>query len=129
VLALVVFGMHASVRFWLPGVLGRLFGEVPELAQAPPAMIMLLGGYVLLSFIGGVCIAGCIGEGQLARDRARWAREAEVCRQLWELEQQIREEGLPDEERRWHAQYRQRQAAIQREARRRLGLPEEGDTR
>jgi hypothetical protein len=38
-------------------------------------------------------------------------------------------EGLPDEERRWHAQYRQRQAAIQREARRRLGLPEEGDTR
>jgi len=59
------------------------------------------------------------------RDRQHWQREAELRRQLWELEQQIREEGLPDEVRRWHERDRQRQAAITREARRRLGLPEE----
>jgi hypothetical protein len=132
-LALLVFGMHASLRFWLPGLFVRLFGEVPDLAQAPPAMIMLLGGYVLLSFISGVLIADRVSEGQLARWRARWAHEEAERRRQWALqeqframERQIREEQLPEQEREWHRQYQERQVEIRREARRRLGLPEEG---
>jgi hypothetical protein len=41
------------------------------------------------------------------------------------MEQQIREEQMSEEEREWHRHYRERQAKIRREARRRLGLPEE----
>ena len=82
VLALLVFGTHATAHIWLPGVMRRLFGEVPDLAQAPPAMITLLAGYVVLSFIGGTLIAVCIGDGQFAPDRARWAQEADARRQL-----------------------------------------------
>jgi hypothetical protein len=124
-LALLVFGMHASLRLWLPGLFVRLFGEVPDLAQAPPAMIMLLGGYVLLSFIGGVFIADRISEGQLALWRARWAHEEKVRQRLWVMEQQIREEQLPAAERQRLQESRARDAAITAEARRRLGLPEE----
>jgi ABC-type transport system involved in cytochrome bd biosynthesis fused ATPase/permease subunit len=68
------------------------------------------------------------------RDRRRWAREqAErerqraLQQQVWDLEQQIREESLSEEEREWRRHYRQREAEITREARRRLGLPEEED--
>jgi hypothetical protein len=43
------------------------------------------------------------------------------------MEQQIREESLSEERRQWHQQYRQRQAEITREVRRRLGLAEEAD--
>jgi hypothetical protein len=98
-LAVLVFGMHASLRFWFPGILMRLFGEVPDLAQAPPAMIMLLVGYVLLSLIGGVLIAACISDGQHARWQARWAAEQEAQRQLAAMERQVREEQMPAAER------------------------------
>ena len=125
-LALLVFGMHASLRFWLPGLFVRLLGEVPDLVQAPPAMIMLLGGYVLLSFIGGVLIADRVSEGQLARSRARWAYEAAVRQRLWAMEQHIREEQMPPAQRQRLQASRTRDAAIAAEARRRLGLPEEG---
>ena len=54
-------------------------------------------------------------------DRRYWA----VREQVREIEQQIREEAMSEEERHWHCQWRQRQADIAREARRRLGLPEE----
>ena len=125
VLALLVFGAHATVRYWLPLVLRPLFGEVPDLAQAPPAMIVLVGGYVVLSFLGGRQIAHWMGDGQSARDRARWAEEQEARRRLWAMEQQVREEHLSEEERVRRQQDREREAAIRREARRRLGLPEE----
>jgi hypothetical protein len=55
------------------------------------------------------------------RDRRRW----EVQEQLREMEQAIQEEGLPDEQREGLRRYREEQAEIKREARRRLGLPEE----
>jgi hypothetical protein len=55
------------------------------------------------------------------RTRRRW----EVQEQLREMEQAIWEEGLPDEQREWLRRYREEQAEIKREARRRLGLPEE----
>jgi hypothetical protein len=52
-------------------------------------------------------------------------RQMAVQRQLWDMEQQIREEQMSEEERAWHRRYRERQAAITQEARRQLGLPEE----
>jgi uncharacterized membrane protein YccC len=55
------------------------------------------------------------------RDRRRW----EVREQLRDMEQAIREEVMPEEQREWWRHYRERQAAIRCEARRRLGLPEE----
>jgi hypothetical protein len=41
------------------------------------------------------------------------------------MEQMIYEETLPEEPREWRRHYREQQAEITREARRRLGLPEE----
>jgi len=55
------------------------------------------------------------------RDRRRW----ELREQLREMEQAIREEAMSDEQREWWRQYREREAAIKQEARRRLGLPDE----
>jgi hypothetical protein len=63
-LAVPVFGTQASSRVWLPGLCVRLFGEVPDLAQAPPAMILLFEAYVLLALIGGALIGVCISGGQ-----------------------------------------------------------------
>jgi len=55
------------------------------------------------------------------RDRRRW----ELQQQIWDMEQQMREETLPDWQREAIQESRQQQADIAREARRRLGLPEE----
>jgi hypothetical protein len=74
---------------------------------------------------GSVGVARLFGAGVDARDRARWARAEEARRQLREMEEAIREEQLSDDEREWRRQYRARQAEITREARRRLGLPDE----
>jgi hypothetical protein len=54
-------------------------------------------------------------------DEFLWAVQAQVRK----LEQQIREESMSEEWREWHRQWRAQQAEIHREARRRLGLPEE----
>jgi hypothetical protein len=61
------------------------------------------------------------------RQHRRFVREQKPRRQLWEMERQICEEGMSEEWREWHRQSRQREAEISREARRRLGLPEEAD--
>jgi hypothetical protein len=112
-LALLVFGMHASMRFWLPAVLQALCGEVPDLTdEVPPAVLLVLIGYLGLSVIGGLLIGGCISEGQWACDQARWAHEEETRRRLWAMEQQIREEQLPEEQRRRQQTYRAWEAAI-----------------
>jgi hypothetical protein len=56
------------------------------------------------------------------RARRRW----EVQEQLREMEQAIWEESLPDWQREVIQEIRQCQAEVKCEARRRLGLPEEG---
>jgi hypothetical protein len=56
------------------------------------------------------------------RDQRLWV----VQQQVRELEQQIWERALPDWQREAILESRQRQAEIRREARRRLGWPEEG---
>jgi len=65
------------------------------------------------------------GEAERRRQWAEEDRRQALQQQLRELEQQIREEQWSDEERAWHQASRARQAEIHREARRRLGLPEE----
>jgi hypothetical protein len=54
----------------------------------------------------------------------RWA----IQRQLWDMEQQIWDEQLSDEEREWRREAQARGAEVRREARRRLGLPEEDES-
>ena len=49
----------------------------------------------------------------------------ELRHRIWQMEQQIREEQLPGEERAWLRRHREAQQAIHREARRCLGLVEE----
>jgi hypothetical protein len=106
-------------------------GDIPTPADAPPLVWALLGCWFILSFAGGKVIGSLIGDGSSVRERHRWQQQqAErqitwaLQRQLWEMEQHIREEAMSDEDRQWHQRYRQREAEIQREARRRLGLPE-----
>jgi hypothetical protein len=48
-----------------------------------------------------------------------------VRKQVLAMEQLSREESMLEEWRHWHRQWRQQQAEIAREARRRLGLPDE----
>jgi hypothetical protein len=55
------------------------------------------------------------------RARRRW----ELQDQLLEMEQAIAEETHPEEARAWLRRSREHQAEIRREARRRVGLPEE----
>jgi hypothetical protein len=55
------------------------------------------------------------------RDR----RQREVQEQLWEMERQIWRESLPDWQREALEEADRKQVEIAREARRRLGLPEE----
>jgi hypothetical protein len=59
------------------------------------------------------------------RDRQPWQREVELRHQLWELEQQIWRESLPDWQREAIEEVDRKRAEMRQEARRRLGLPEE----
>jgi hypothetical protein len=59
------------------------------------------------------------------RERRRWRREDMVRCQLRELEDQIWRESLPDWRREAIEAADRKRAEIKREARRRLGLPEE----
>lgn len=59
------------------------------------------------------------------RDTRRICRRLELQQQLWEIEDQIREERLSEEERERRRRYREEQVEVKREARRRLGLPDE----
>jgi hypothetical protein len=66
-----------------------------------------------------------LGEAERQRRWAEEDRQQALQQQVREMEEAIREEQLSDDQREWRLQYRERQAAITREARRRLGLPEE----
>ena len=68
---------------------------------------------------------GTTGSGGAGGEEALRQREEALRRQLWDLEDQIWREGLPDGPREAIEAGRRQQAEIRREARRRLGLPEE----
>jgi hypothetical protein len=59
------------------------------------------------------------------RERRRWERETQLRQQLWEVEDQIWWESLPDWQREALEAADHKRVAIKQEARRRLGLPEE----
>jgi hypothetical protein len=64
-----------------------------------------------------------------AADKRHWdlqRRAWDLQRQVWDMERQIWDERRSDEERERERQVQARVAEIRREARRRLGLPEEG---
>ena len=82
-------------------------------------------GIVLGCLAGSVPVWGLIWW-LMRRDERRILRRWEVERQLRAVEQAIREERLPEKEWVWLQPYREQQAEITREARRRLGLSEEG---
>jgi len=62
---------------------------------------------------------------QWNQEEAARERERALQRQLWELEDQIRRESLPDWQRQAIEEADRKRAAITQEARKRLGLPEE----
>jgi len=119
-LAVLLFGGHATVRWWGAALVRVLFGDIPTPADAPPLAWVLLAGWLILSFAGGQVLGSLRGEGSRVRDR-RWAHEQAAREWQWALERKLREECLPD---------RQREAIRERrrrEVRRRLGLPEEDE--
>ena len=88
-----------------------------------------LWGFAGVALLLGVCVRGMVRDRRHRHQAQVLQRQWELQRQLWDMERQIREEHMADEEREWHRQYRARQAEITREARRRLGLPEEDGLR
>jgi hypothetical protein len=125
VLAVAVVLMHVLSGSWVPSIFPEWQTPITEPLQIGPWGKVFLMGYLALSVTGGMGVVLLFGAGVCTRDRQRWAREEEMRRQLWEMEEKIREESLSEEERAWHQAYRARQREIHREARRRLGLPEE----
>jgi hypothetical protein len=128
VLAVGLFGAHATSRRWLPALMRRLFGQVPDtFAETSPPTGAPLVVWVVVPAVGGTVIGRLVTEGRSVRDRHRWQRERTQRRQRWGRERQIREERTSEAWRQWHQRYRQRQAEITPEARRRSGPAEEGD--
>jgi hypothetical protein len=99
-----------AVSDLVPAFLNSLRNAVVGfMAGTLPVMIMLRG---LFWWLNG-------------RELRRWRREDTLRQQIWELEDQIWLESLPDWQREAVERGRQQRAEIKREARRRLELPEE----
>jgi RecB family exonuclease len=110
VLAVGVFGAHATTWWWMPALAQALFGEIPTPADAPPLVWALLAGYLILSLAGGRALASLETEGRLVRDRHRWqheeatrerqrAQEREDWQRLQEIRDQLYLDSLSPEER------------------------------
>jgi hypothetical protein len=91
VLAVGLFGAHATTRWWMPALAQALFGNIPTPADAPPLVWALLAGYLILSLAGGLTIASLCTEGSLVRDRHRWQHEEAERRRRWEAEARERQ--------------------------------------
>src|SRR5215510_10499920 len=96
VLAVGVVLMHVLSGSWGPWLFPEWQKPITQPLQIGPGGKLFLMGYLALSVAGSVGVALLFGAGVDARDRARWAREEEVRRQLQEMEQQIWLESLPD---------------------------------
>jgi hypothetical protein len=84
---------------------------------------------VVAGFMVGVLVAGVVAFPVLwwltHRERRRGQRGAELRQQLWEVEDQIWRDSLPDWQREAIDAADCERVAIKQEARRRLGLPED----
>jgi hypothetical protein len=116
-----LIAMHLFSGAWVPA----LFPELHRSLTNPTPLSLGAKGFLMAYLVLWVAAAGgvplCVCAALSERDRRYWA----VREQVREIEQQIREEAMSEEWRDWHRQWRQQQAEITREARRRLGLPEE----
>jgi hypothetical protein len=65
--AVLLFGAHATMRWWGQVLVQVLFGGVRTPADAPPFLWALLGCWVILSFAGGKMIGSLIGDGSSVR--------------------------------------------------------------
>jgi hypothetical protein len=88
--------------------------------------LLLVYGWDTPGVLGWIAAQLLVSPSTICRDRQKLLRTMGLADPwLREMEEQIREETLPD----WQCEVllavRQRQAEIRREARRRLGLPEE----
>ena len=92
-----------------------------DVLTSPQAVALARGVATVLASLGPAMAILALFWWWHRRDRRRW----ELQQQIWEMEQQIREEAMPDWQREVIQEHRQQQADIAREARRRLGLPEE----
>jgi hypothetical protein len=52
VLAVLLFGAHATMRWWGQALVQALFGDIPTPADAPPLVWALLGCWFGLLYIG-----------------------------------------------------------------------------
>ena len=133
VLAVLLFGAHATMRWWGQALVQVLFGDIRTPTDAPPLVWALLGCWFILSFAGGKVIGSLIADGSSIRERHRWQqqqaeRQAQwaLQRQLWKMERHIRREPCRTKIANGNQSgIDQREAEIRREARRRLGLAEE----
>jgi hypothetical protein len=124
VLALSVVLRHGLVGQWAPALSPEWQKPITELLPLSPWVTLILLGSLARSVAGAVGGVMLMFVGLSTRDQQRWAAESKRRQRLWAMEDQIREECLPAEERERRRRYREEQAEIQREARRRLGLPE-----
>jgi hypothetical protein len=93
---------------------------MPDILASVPDILLIIAISVVIG-VGAILPIAVIQRWLRRREQRHW----EVHAQIREMEAAIREEQLSDEERAWRHQWRQQQAAIHQEARRRLGLPEE----
>jgi hypothetical protein len=90
---------------------------VSDILQSPLGMI--------LGFLAGAVTSGLVFGWRQRRERRGGEREAELRQPLWEVEDQIWRDSLPDWQREAIDAADRQRVAIQQEARRRLGLPEQ----
>ena len=122
-LMLVLANQRLPVRF------PELQKPLAEPIHLGPGLKLLLAAYAVLAVGGPVGVVLLTLEGVSVRDRQRWAAQREARERLSAMEEQIREERLSEEAREWRRRDREERAEVKREARRRLGWPEEASHR
>lgn len=122
VLAVGLVIMHLFSGAWAAALFPELNRSITDPTPLSLGAKGVMMAYLVVSVAGVLGVVFCAFAALSERDRRLWA----VREQIREMEQQIREESMSEEWREWHRQWRQRQDEIHQEARRRLGLPEEG---
>jgi hypothetical protein len=75
VLAVLLFGAHATIRWWGQALVQALFGDIPTPANAPPLVWALLECWFILPLVGGKAIGSLICDGSSVRERRRWQQQ------------------------------------------------------
>jgi hypothetical protein len=124
--------MHLFSGAWVTRVFPELYHSITDPTPLSLGAKAFMLAYLALSVGLAVGVPLCIFEALLKRDQRRWQHEETkrqrqwaLQRQLQEVEQRLYEESLPDWQREAIQESRHRRAEVRREARRRLGLPDD----